>query len=73
MIGQILEGHTSSVTAIAATYVVTMTAVSTIVASASSDSAVIIWRRDDIAGNSHELYGFTMYNIHTIRTVCTGT
>ena len=47
--GQILEGHTSSVTSLAATYVMA-NAVSTIVASASSDSTVIIWLRDSPAG-----------------------
>lgn len=51
MIGQILEGHTSSVTAIAATYVVTVKAVSTVMASSSSDSTVMIWQRDNIEGD----------------------
>lgn len=53
-----MKGHTSSVTAITATYIVTATAVSTIVASASSDSTVITWQRDDVAGTLYELYGF---------------
>ena len=64
-----MEGHTSSVTAIAATYVVTMTTLSTVVASASSDSTVVIWRRDDIAGNMNCMA--SLYTIYTIRTVHT--
>ena len=69
VIGQIMEGHASSVTAIAATYIVTTATLSTVVASASSDSTVMIWRRDDIAGNMNCMA--SLYAIYTIRALHT--
>jgi len=70
VIGQILEGHTSSVTAIAASYVSATSVISTIVASASSDSTVMLWQRDDIAGIMNFMASL-IYNIIIIRTIHT--
>ena len=72
MIGQILEGHASSVTAIAATYSVATETVHTTVASASSDSTVVIWLRENVAGIQYELYGF-VHVYYIIREVYAAT
>ena len=69
MIGQTLEGHTSSVTSVAATYSVATETISTTVASASSDSTVMIWLRENVAGIWYELYGF-INACYLIRTIC---